>query len=183
MFIPQSSLSDIVADFSTKINSLVAEITCEFKEIVHNLEKSQGIHGIELLWSQALHKCGEIVRELLHTMMGQIDERNLIRTYKNEFLLQGIRLENAGKPARTLLTTRGEITYKRTMMVPADEESRARLKELHNCSSVFPLDKVLGIHKLPFKMSPKMMLLCVFYGQNQPSYKAAAEILADLGNI
>ena len=51
MFIPQSSLSDIVADFSTKINSLVAEITCEFKEIVHNLEKSQGIHGIESLWS------------------------------------------------------------------------------------------------------------------------------------
>ena len=69
------------------------------------------------------------------------------------------------------------------MLVPANEESRAKLKELHNCSSVFPLDKVLGIHKLPFKMSPKMMLLCVFCGQNQPSYKAAAEILADLGNI
>ena len=68
-------------------------------------------------------------------------------------------------------------------MVPADEESRAKLKEQHKCSSVFPLDKLLGIHKLPFKMSPKMMLLCVFCGQNQPSYKAAAEILADLGNI
>ena len=67
--------------------------------------------------------------------------------------------------------------------LPANEESRARLKELHNCSSVFPLDKVLGIHKLPFKMSPKMMLLCVFCGQNQPSYKAAAEILSKLCNI
>ena len=183
MLIPQSSLSDIIADFSTKMNFLVAEIICEFNKITNNLEMSQGIHGIEFLWSQALHKCGEIMRELIHTMMGQLDEKKLIRTCKNEFLLQGIRLENAGKPARTILTTRGEITYKRTMLVPANEESRARLKELHNCSSVFPLDKVLGIHKLPFKMSPKMMLLCVFCGQNQPSYKAAAEILADLGNI
>lgn len=183
MLVPQSSLSDIIADFSTKMNFLVSEIICEFNKITNNLEMSQGIHGIELLWSQALHKCGEIMRELIHTMMGQLDEKKLIRTCKNEFLLQGIRLENAGKPARTILTTRGEITYKRTMLVPANEESRAKLKELHNCSSVFPLDKVLGIHKLPFKMSPKMMLLCVFCGQNQPSYKAAAEILADLGNI
>ena len=105
MLVPQSSLSDITADFSTKMNFLVAEIICEFREITNNLEMFQGIHGIELLWSQALHKCGEIVRELLHTMMGQIDERNLIRTYKNEFLLQGIRLENAGKPAKLPVPT------------------------------------------------------------------------------
>ena len=55
MLVPQSSLSDIIADFSTKMNFLVTEIICEFREITNNLEMSQGIHGIELLWSQALH--------------------------------------------------------------------------------------------------------------------------------
>ena len=36
MLIPQSSLSDIIADFSTKMNFLVTEIICEFKEITNN---------------------------------------------------------------------------------------------------------------------------------------------------
>lgn len=44
--------------------------------------------------------------------------------------------------------------------------------EKYNLKSklIIPLDEYLGIDKLPFKVSLKMMMEIAFWGQNQPSF-------------
>ena len=49
----------------------------------------------------------------------------------------------------------------------------------HNLKSklIVPLDEYLGIDKLPFKVSLKMMIEIAFWGQNQSSFQKASEIV------
>ena len=42
---------------------------------------------------------------------------------------------------------------------------------------ITPLDEYLGIDKLPFKVSLKMMIEIAFWGQNQASFQKASEII------
>ncbi|HIQ94844.1 TPA: hypothetical protein IAB29_06950 [Candidatus Ventrenecus stercoripullorum] len=51
--------------------------------------------------------------------------------------------------------------------------------EKYNLKSklIIPLDEYLGIDKLPFKVSLKMMMEIAFWGQNQPSFQKASEII------
>ena len=42
---------------------------------------------------------------------------------------------------------------------------------------ITPLDEYLGIDKLPFKVSLKMIIEIAFWGQNQSSFKKASEII------
>ena len=46
-----------------------------------------------------------------------------------------------------------------------------------NSKLIIPLDEYLGIDKLPFKVSLKMMIEIAFWGQNQPSFQKASEII------
>jgi hypothetical protein len=43
--------------------------------------------------------------------------------------------------------------------------------------TVAPVDEYLGIDKLPFKMTPQMMGLTAYWGQNQSSFKMAHEVM------
>ena len=42
---------------------------------------------------------------------------------------------------------------------------------------IVPLDEYLGIDKLPFKVSIRAMIEIAFWGQNQPSFKKASDII------
>ena len=48
---------------------------------------------------------------------------------------------------------------------------------------IVPLDEYLGIDKLPFKVSIRAMIEIAFWGQNQPSFKRAKEIINKVLNI
>ena len=48
---------------------------------------------------------------------------------------------------------------------------------------IVPLDEYLGIDKLPFKVSIRAMIEIAFWGQNQPSFKRAKEIIKRVYNI
>ncbi len=48
---------------------------------------------------------------------------------------------------------------------------------------IVPLDEYLGIDKLPFKVSIRAMIEIAFWGQNQPSFKRAKEIIKRVHNI
>ena len=48
---------------------------------------------------------------------------------------------------------------------------------------IMPLDEYLGIDKLPFKVSIRAMIEIAFWGQNQPSFKRAKEIIKRVHNI
>lgn len=77
----------------------------------------------------------------------------------------------------------GRITFERTMLVGENAESRAKIKELTGESCIFPLDCALGISKVPFKMTPRMILTVAREGVRGKSYKEAAITLNDRFNV
>lgn len=58
---------------------------------------------------------------------------------------------------------------------PLDPESKKKLSDQEHIRSVAPIDQYLGIDKLPFKMSAKMMLECAYWAQDQVSFDRAEE--------
>ena len=75
----------------------------------------------------------------------------------------------------------GKITIYRTVLQIVGDIDL----EKHNLKSklIVPLDEYLGIDKLPFKVSLKMMIEIAFWGQNQPSFQKAKEIIKRVHNI
>jgi len=86
-------------------------------------------------------------------------------------------LKNDKKDKRELLTTKGKLTVLRTVLRPQDRISKGKLLEISNAKCVAPLDEVLQIDDLPFKMTREMMCEVAFWGQNQSSFESAAEII------
>ena len=82
-----------------------------------------------------------------------------------------------------ILTTKGELAVKRTILRPKDKASMDRLLAIENVRSIAPLDKVLKIDDLPFKMTRGMMCEVAFWGQNQSSYKSASEVLKKVHDV
>ena len=87
-------------------------------------------------------------------------------------------LKNNGRFQRSVIGIFGEITFKRTVLVPADQESREKLLKMHGTKSIVPLDCALKIDNLPFKISVKMMLCIARAAVRASSYEAAAENIA-----
>ncbi len=75
------------------------------------------------------------------------------------------------------------LTYTRSVLIPANIESREKLLSIAHKKSVFPLDDALGISNLPFKMTPALMLRCAYWAQNQCSYQAAEDVIRDTYGI
>ena len=61
-------------------------------------------------------------------------------------------LKNKRRAPITILTLYGPITYSRTILVGADEESCKVLAQMGK-TRVCPLDEILGIDRFPFKMT------------------------------
>ena len=75
----------------------------------------------------------------------------------------------------------GSITINRTVLQIVGDTD---LKKYNLKSKlIVPLDEYLGIDKLPFKVSLKMMIEIAFWGQNQPSFQKAKEIIKRVHNI
>ena len=80
---------------------------------------------------------------------------------------------------RLIYTIHGPLHYDRAMLIPQTPESKEALLEYAHTKSVFPLDDALGISRLPFKMTPALMLRCAYWAQNQCSYQAAENVIRD----
>lgn len=63
------------------------------------------------------------------------------------------------------------------MLIPDNPESKEVLLKNTQMKSVFPLDDALGISRLPFKMTPALMVRCAYWAQNQCSYQAAEDVI------
>ena len=86
-------------------------------------------------------------------------------------------LKNDKKDMRRIITTNGELSILRTVLRPMDAASMDKLQELHDVRCIAPLDIVLKIDDLPFKMTREMMCEVAFWGQNQSSFKSASSII------
>ena len=69
------------------------------------------------------------------------------------------------------------------MLVGKNAESKAKIKGITGESGIFPLDCALGISKIPFKMTPRMILTVAREGVRSKSYKEAAITLNDRFNV
>ena len=76
---------------------------------------------------------------------------------------------------RCILTTEGYIKYFRYVLRPRDAESAERLNRRDNARTVVPLDSVLGVGNLPFKVSARMMLEIAYWGTKLSSYQETEE--------
>ena len=86
-------------------------------------------------------------------------------------------LKNDKKDTRRIITTKGELPILRTVLRPRDAASMGKLQELYDVRCIAPLDIVLKIDDLPFKMTREMMCEVAFWGQNQSSFKSASSII------
>jgi hypothetical protein len=64
---------------------------------------------------------------------------------------------------------------------PTDKDERQKLEGMVGSRSIVPLDEILGLSGLPFKITPQAMTMLAFWGQNQPSYQRAEEALSLFG--
>ena len=62
-------------------------------------------------------------------------------------------LKNKGRIKRELLTVNGNLEFTRSLLIPIDSDSAANLAKVQKAKSVCPLDIMLGIDKLPFKVT------------------------------
>lgn len=84
---------------------------------------------------------------------------------------------------RLIYTLHGALRYRRTILIPDDAKSRSALWDTAHAKSISPLDDALGISRLPFKMSPALMLRCAYWSQNQCSYQAAENVMWDTYHV
>ena len=92
-------------------------------------------------------------------------------------------LKNQGRNKKTVLTRTGELTFYRTILMPADEDSRKKLSELQVAKGVCPLDIALRLDKIPFKITPGMMCDIAKEAVRASSYERATEMIIEHYNV
>jgi hypothetical protein len=92
---------------------------------------------------------------------------------KNELLEQGIRVRVWRLFPRSIMTLFGKFTYDRTALIPCTNDDAEKLSLIRPEKLIFPLDEVLGVTLLPFKISVGAMLEIAYWVQEIPSYEAA----------
>lgn len=88
-------------------------------------------------------------------------------------------LINKGYVSRDLITIYGKIRYKRTLLAPADPESAAILATLQKAKYVCPLDCLLKVDMLPFKITVKMMAAIAKEAVRASSYTCASQTIRE----
>ena len=90
-----------------------------------------------------------------------------------------MRLRTHIKRQRHILTSSGMITFERYILLASDAESAEKLEKLGRPKTIAPLDELLRIDNLPFKMTVAVMLDVAREGIQSSSYKEAAEKLRE----
>jgi hypothetical protein len=92
---------------------------------------------------------------------------------KKQYLEQGIRLRKYRLLPRTIMTIVGKVEFSRMGLIPSTPLDAIKLEALGKGKIVFPIDEVLGIDRLPFKISVAAMLEIVWLVHMTSSYESA----------
>mgnify|MGYP006873021531 CR=1 FL=1 len=79
-------------------------------------------------------------------------------------------LVNNVKSSRKVLTLFGSLIYERTFLIAQDPAQSQLLFELEGVRGIFPKDSALGIDRLPFKVTYRMMGAVAREGVRSKSY-------------
>ena len=88
-------------------------------------------------------------------------------------------LKNKGRFKRELLTINGKLEFTRSLLMPTDSSSILKLAERQKSKSVCPLDIMLGINNLPFKVTIQMMVAIAKESVRASSYKRATQAIKE----
>lgn len=92
-------------------------------------------------------------------------------------------LVNNVRSTRTILTLYGPITYERTFLAASNKQQSQKLYDAEGIRGVFPKDWALGIDKLPFKSTYKMMAAICREGVRSKSYAEAVINILEKYNV
>ena len=88
-------------------------------------------------------------------------------------------LVNNVRSKRKILTLFGEVVYERTFLIASNAEQSKKLYETEAIRGVFPKDCALGIDKVPFKVTYRMMAAIAREGVRAKSYAEAANNITE----
>ncbi len=83
--------------------------------------------------------------------------------------------------SKTIRTAQGDLTIKRYALRGKTKQDTEKLKEIEDTTAIYPLDIALGIVRLPFRMTPDLMLKIACIAIQVPSYERTEEIVGELG--
>ncbi len=150
-----------------------------YREAVHNaVQSADGVSvicQIQPLWSALDGELREITAQLIGGTIGSIRERSFIADRRREYEEKGVLLKNIGASQREIIGVFGKVPYSRTALYPADPESAMRFQEMAGAKSVYPLDGVLGLDRLPYRITCDMMCRLAREAVRAVSYECAAE--------
>ena len=75
------------------------------------------------------------------------------------------------KVSKRILTVEGYLLYSRYVLRPEDTDSAKALSLIYGKKTVVPMDMVLGVDNLPFKITPSMMLEIAYWAAKMNSYQ------------
>ena len=88
-------------------------------------------------------------------------------------------LKNKGYNYRELITILGKIRYRRTLLAPVGSDSVKALANIQKEKYICPLDIAIGVNKLPFKITPKMMTAIAKEAIRSTSHERAAQVIQE----
>ena len=151
----------IKARLSRKAEEFVDELS------ITSTTENFNIDTIEDIMTRFDTEADQIVIDTVNRAISSFDEREIIEKKKQE--IKGLLVER--KRTKKIMTLNGILSIKRTLLsrtLPGYDEYKAEIA---------PLDELLQIDILPFKMTKLVMLEVAYMAQMLSSYKEATEEL------
>jgi hypothetical protein len=120
---------------------------------------------------------------MLSYALSNIDDKLIIKAIKNEYKNYNIALKTQKRNSISIQTDLRKITINRTLLIPKTSDDRLRLFQRDGRYGIYPLDILLGIVDLPFKMTVNTMLLVSKKAIQSSSFQHAAESLEEDNGI
>lgn len=164
-----------IREYSDELLRIVEEFRQRIIAGTSDPEHFLSISEIEKLWSELRGSTSLLYSDMLTDLLSETDETELIRKKKTDYREKGIELRTNRKYSRSIMTINGWLNLHRYVLRPKGKIDAERLVARENVTAIVPLDDFLKISRLPFKMTPEVMLNVAFWAQGQCSYQEAEE--------
>jgi hypothetical protein len=177
------NINDIKHEF---FSGLIHQYRLFIDDICYKIQSIETFDGIDSIESDVLtfdEQANNYVNTYIEKIINSLDEKSLIKEYKELYKKYGIVLRTNRKYAITLVTKNGEYKIMRTYLTPETNEDYQKLQKLEGVSVIIPKDEYFGLSVLPTKLTVGAMLLAARTAIEIPSYVKASKILLRDHNI
>jgi hypothetical protein len=153
-----------------------------FNKIYKSLEdKNQfiTISSLEKFYTELVDQIHILDAVNISEILSNIDEKDIIKAFKLEYASKGILLRTNRKSSITIQTIKNKITIKRSFLAPKTKNDAEKLFNDEGVKGIYPVDRLMGIDVLPFRMTVDTMLKVSKKAQKASSFESAAEDLQE----